>query len=124
MDKLSRKILKFMRTHGEGTDFVCPIDDDWGFQYEHMCTFKELVQAIQDSESNILSAIKWLGDNGWVEFETISGNDREIPVAFRLSHKGMHKEEMTWAEAKKYVMEKWIDFLALLVAFIALIRTF
>lgn len=93
MDKLSRKILKFMRNHGKDTSFTCPLDDGWDFEYENMCAFADLVQALQDSEPNILSSIKWLSDNGWVEIETLHSSTGDIPVAFRLSHKGIHQKE-------------------------------
>lgn len=91
MDKLSKKIMKFMRTRGKNTEFTCSLDENWDYCCD--CSLRELSQRIRNSEANTISAIKWLADEGWVEFDLLQDRGGEIAIGFHLSHKGLRQKE-------------------------------
>lgn len=65
-------------------------------------------------QHEIDSIISMLADEGYLQFSVNRYN-------FYLTQKAIHKKQVTFSMVCSYILDKWIDFLALIVATIALI---
>ncbi len=105
LDRLSKKFLDFL---DEQPDSEFSYLDDAEYPEEFGDTDK------------LLSLVQHLNSEGYVE--NITTHSGQI-IGVRLSHLGLHRKEALGQKIKEYILEKWIDFLALIIAIIALIRT-
>lgn len=67
------------------------------------------------TETEYLISLRNLHENGLISFGD------EARTAFRLEAPGLYFEEFQYQKLKQYVMDKLVDFLAVIVAIIALI---
>lgn len=68
------------------------------------------------NEDEFISCLKTLSDNGYIYF---GGNSHE--TAFRLCEPGRYYYEYRFKLFLNYIVEKWIDLLALIISIIALV---
>lgn len=68
---------------------------------------------------DFIAAIHDLVDTGYLDFTYAP--DSHIVKGVTLKSKGIHPIQHKFENAKAYIAEKWIDFLALIVAVISLI---
>ena len=109
IDRLCKKILIYMNKSSD-----CPSEKCYDFDED---IDKIATDWNTDSES-IRLAIGFLEKSEYISFGfTQSG----IALNFYLDHKGLHWKEFRRAEIIKYLEEKWIDFLAMLLALAALL---
>ena len=113
MDKISRKILKKMNEKCSSTNYIYGFSSGWGD-----CSIDDLALTVGIDTEDCRSNIRFLKELGYVEYATTKDG---FPVGFHLSHKGLHYAEFKRIDFQKYLADKWIDFLALIVAAIALI---
>lgn len=79
----------------------------------------EIHQETDLTYNELLAAIHDLVDNGYLDFTYAPGT--KIVKGVTLKIKGIHPIQYKIEIFKGYVVEKWIDFLALIVAIISLI---
>lgn len=113
MDKTSKKILKKMNEICSSTNYIYGFSSGFGD-----CSIDDLALAVGIDTEDCRSDIRFLKELGYVEYKSTQSG---IYVGFHLSHKGLHHSEFKRIDFKKYLADKWIDFLALVVAAIALI---
>lgn len=77
--------------------------------------WNEIFQICGLSKTEYLVSLRNLHENGLISF-----GDRS-QTAFRLEAPGIYFKEFQWQKLKMYVMDKLVDFLAVVVAVIALI---
>ena len=77
--------------------------------------WNEIFQLCNMSKIEYLVSLRNLHENGLISF----GNKSQ--TAFRLESPGIYFKEFQFQKAKQYVMDKLVDFLAVIVAVIALI---
>lgn len=104
-DRLSKKILCYMN-EGERAYRLFDFGDD----LEEMA--KDLSCHVEKARANI----RYLQEHGYITYNGTSGSARW----FSLDHKGLHWKEFRRLERIDYLQEKWIDFLAMLFALMAL----
>lgn len=109
IDRLSRKILKYMNTNSQH-----PSEAYYDFEED----VERISSALGSDSETIRASIRYLEKSEYIKFGlTQSGT----VINFYLDHKGLHWKEFRRAEIIKYLEEKWIDFLAMLLALAALI---
>lgn len=106
LDKLSRRFLDYLnRKENRRLDFGTgeKYPDEYG------------------NRNSLLDMIRFLEESGYVE--QINAKPNGVPIGVKLTHMGCHWREYRRMEVIKYFEEKWIDFLALVIAVIAFLRT-
>lgn len=107
MDKISIKILEHLIASG-GCKKVVNFQDE-------LDTLA--LQFNMDSE-DLRATIRYLNSIGYIEYMHYSNSERVY--GFYLSHKGRNWRKFRREETIKYLKDKWIDFFAMLISFIAL----
>lgn len=103
MDKLSERIMKFMRKNEESTAYSCSICDDWS---EYADTpFYELVDFVRENPDNVSSALSNLVRQGWLEYKSLHSSTGDIHIAVCMTHKGLHQKEYEWMERKDFILK-------------------
>lgn len=77
--------------------------------------WNEIFQICGLSKTEYLVSLRNLNENGLISF----GDQSQ--TAFRLEAPGIYFKEFQWQKLKIYIMDKLVDFLAVVVAVIALI---
>lgn len=111
MDKLSTKILAFAVKSAGSTDKFFSVNPDW--DSEANVSFQALVDAAQVPPSDVLAAVKYLAENGFVEYRRLhTKRGTSINLAFRLTHTGLHYKEFRYLAARERWMERIIGFVS------------
>lgn len=103
IDKISKKVLNYLLN--------CPD-----------CTFS-VNKGFPDSipRNEFLSSIDFLEENGYVTTRRVSGN---ALLSATLTHKGKHPKEFNSIALKRYLLDKWVDILALIISIAAFIGAY
>lgn len=119
MDKLSKRILRYMVKTGKTTDFV------WSFDqvliYQCKSSIYELSDRINIPTEDVRACIRYLNEIGYIEYQYTRTSKEHRAVGFHLSHKGLHYKHFRKQEILAYIAEKWIDFLSMLLSLAAII---
>lgn len=105
MDRLSRKLLKYMLSKPDPGEHV--------FNLQH--ELPGMADYAGESQGNISACLKDLADRKVIEFSAVGKH-----TVFKLSHRALHKNEFTWRDIGKYLLRHWIDIAALIIAGTAL----
>lgn len=109
LDRLSRKILKYMNKASEKPS-ECYYTFDDGID--------RMAAALNSDSETIRADVRYLEEQGYIKY---GRSQSGMVINFYLDHKGLHWEEFRREEIIKYLEEKWIDFLAMLLALAALV---
>ncbi|WP_066454476.1 hypothetical protein [Anaerotruncus rubiinfantis] len=102
MDKTSKRVLRFLENQeNKFWHFGNGIPDEF-------------------EEQTFILAIKFLESREYVEIER---TDLGAPRVVRLSHFGVNRKRYKIEDFLRYVRDKWIDFLALIIAISAFIQS-
>jgi hypothetical protein len=107
MDKTSKKVLNHLISNGGCDKYIY-----WGEDFD------TLVQTLNLNSEDLRADIRYLHDCGYIDYQKFSNSDRN--ASFSLSHKGLHWKYFRRQAILQYILEKWIDFFAMLVSFISL----
>lgn len=103
LDKSCKEFLNYLDT--------LPRDElMYGGDNDFMAHFKQ--------PSEFYAMIRYLESCGYIE---IIKTQRGAHLGVRLSHIGLHRREFGRQEILKYLADKWVDILALVVSLIALL---
>lgn len=73
----------------------------------------------------IISAIEALEQNDMAQIKYLNlPNHRSVIDGIRLTERGIHYKDLEKEDRLNYLKDKWIDFLALIIALIALLKSF
>ena len=103
LDKTSKKVLQYILN--------CP-----------NCTFsvnKEFPNFL--SRDAMLACIDYLEEKGYVTTRRVSGN---ILLSAALTHTGRHQKEFNSISIKRYLLDKWVDILALIISILAFLGAY
>lgn len=103
LDKTSKKVLQYILN--------CP-----------NCTFsvnKEFPNFL--SRDAMLACIDYLEEKGYVTTQRVSEN---ILLSATLTHTGRHPKEFNSIALKRYLLDKWIDLLALIISVLAFVGAY
>lgn len=64
-------------------------------------------------KTEFTAMLDYLEDNGYV---TVTRDDSMNHIGVKLAHKGFHLKEFRRRELLNYIAEKWVDFIAMLMA--------
>lgn len=109
LDKLSRKILKYMQTNTS-----TPCERFYDFEND----LSVISAAVSSDKETVRIAVRYLEENGYIKFIRLPDGRA---TRFHLDHKGLHEKEFRRQEFIRYLEDKWIDLFALAVSFAALI---
>lgn len=119
MDRTCKLILREILSHGayckcslsQGSNRI-------GFSY----SLGELSSDLKIDPYIARKAVDHLVSTGYVDY-TFGGNAHggHQPIAFQLTHKGIHWQEFHRAEILNYIADKWLDVLSSLIAVSSLI---
>lgn len=70
-------------------------------------------------EYKVQACLRFLAQEGFIG---PAGSGR--PSHFQVEHKSYHQFYFLWRTVRAYIADKWVDFFALTVAVVALLRTF
>lgn len=111
MDKLSTKILAFAVKAAEHTDKYFSVNPEW--DSDANVPFQALVDAAKAPPADVLAAVKYLAENGFVEYRRLhTRNGSAINLAFRLTHTGLHYKEFRFLAARERWLERAIGFVS------------
>lgn len=108
MDKLTKGILKFLNSKPNASSLHCNFDSDLQRIAKELGTDKEAIR----------SCVRWMEEHGFIKFIKDSSGRNAM---FYLDHKGLHWKEFRRREIIRYLEDKWIDCLAMLLSLAALI---
>ncbi len=100
LDKLSKKILKYMNEQPQPSDTYYNFDED----------LDEIAEAVASDSESVRSAVRYLHEQGHIKFAHY--NDSNIAACFYLDHKGLHHEEFNRLEAKERWKERFYGFVS------------
>lgn len=103
LDKTSKQILEYLYNYS-----------DYTFHANH--GYPE-----QFTQADFLAAIDFLEENGYVS--TTRGRYRSL-ISATLTHKGRHQKEFNSIALKRYLLDKWIDLLALIISVLAFVGAY
>ena len=103
MDKLAKKILNFAIDIAGTTDTFFSINPEW--DSEATIPFQTLVDAAQVPPSDVLAAVKYLSENGFIEYRRLHAKHGDINLAFRLTHTGLHYKEISASQTKNLLLK-------------------
>lgn len=105
MDKLSKKILKYMVKNGKGISYSCSISEDWNDYAD--TSLSALAEAIKADEDTVLAAVEYLTDegNGYLEYCNMDASWGPHPIGFRLTHRGLHHKEFEREAVRTFIMQ-------------------
>ena len=110
MDKLAKKILKFAIKTAGTTGKYFSINADW--DSDSKVSFQELVDAAQAPPSDVLAAVKYLEENNFVEYRSLTTRRGTIHLSFHLTHTGLHYKEFRQLAARERWKERIIGFIS------------
>ena len=103
IDKISKQVLQYL--------INCP---DYTFSVSR--GFPEHIP-----RHEFLSSIDFLESIGYVTTRRVSGDSQ---VSASLTHKGKHPREFNSIALKRYLLDKWVDILALIISVVAFIGAY
>lgn len=109
LDRLSKNLLVHLNNC---TD--CPSEAIYLFGED----VDKIAEDFETDSGSILAAVRYLEQQGYLLYGYGASED---PICFSLDHKGLHWREFRREETVRYLQEKWIDCLSLLVSLAALI---
>ena len=119
LDKMSRKILCYMIDKSDSTSFI------WSFSdvllYSCSSDIYELANDIQENVEDVRACIRYLKENGFIEYQIAKSSSGSSVVGFYLSHKGLHHSEMFRLQVKSFFMSSILTpiIVALVTSFLA-----
>ena len=118
MDKTSKKLLFALKEKSgdQGINFVFEHQEITG----RTCYYS-VAKEIGINKNECSGIINYLKKTGYLIPRFYSGPHGKTEYGVSLSHEAIHYKEFQWISFKKYVAEKWIDFLALVISGFALI---
>lgn len=85
----------------------------------------DLAQLASLSVDEIISVAQALEENGMAQIKYLTvGCYPRVVDGIRLTEQGIHYKDLEKENRINYLKDKWIDFLALLIALIALLKSF
>ncbi len=95
--------------------------NDWYKAY----SVNDLTQLASLSTDEIYSAVTALEENGMIQVQYLSFRGCSSVIdSVRLTEQGIHYKDQEKENRLNYLKDKWIDFLALIIALIALLKSF
>lgn len=73
------------------------------------------------SRDAMLTCIDYLEENGYVTTHRVSGS---VLLSATLTHTGRHQKEFNSIALKRYLLDKWVDILALIISVLAFIGAY
>lgn len=111
MDKTCKYVLKKMNKYRKPESYAVWLFND-AIHFE--------AKKFQMSDIEFMNLIDQLVKEGFLEYiESSNGNKSGV----RLTHKGLHYNKYTESKILLYIADKWIDFLALVIAIAAFIQS-
>lgn len=101
LDKTSKKVIEFLQSQYDA-QFLYTDDLPTGFM----------------DESEFFAAVRYLEKKELVE---IIKNQNGKHIGVCLSHEALHYKEFARADIVRYVLDNWIDFIALIASIIAVV---
>lgn len=119
MDRTCKLILREMLSHG--ADCKCSLSQGSN-RIGFSVSLGELSSALQIDPYIARKAVGYLVSTGYAAYIN-GGSVRGVqhPVAFQLTHKGIHWQEFRRSEILDYLADKWLDVLSSVIAFSSLI---
>lgn len=119
MDRTCKLILREMLSHG--ADCKCSLSQGSN-RIGFSVSLGELSSALQIDPYIARKAVDYLVSTGYAAYIN-GGSVRGVqqPVAFQLTHKGIHWQEFRRAEILDYLADKWLDVLSSVIAVSSLI---
>ena len=111
MDKTCKRVLEHMHHDGKPEQYNMLFFDDYIKLEAELCGL-----TIEDFSN----AVSHLINEGFVEH--IRSRSGRI-TGIKLTHKGVHYKEFTRQKIREYIVDKWIDIIALVVAVAAFIQS-
>lgn len=119
MDKNSKKILNKLISEGKGTSYVCSFNGSFlGFANIDIHNFSN---SIGMDVEDLRAAVRYLHENGYLEYQMLNTSKGKTPCGFHLSHKGLNWRSFRREEILNYIADKWADFFAAAISFVSLI---
>lgn len=103
LDKTSKQVIQFLLN--------CP--DDTFFIYN---SFPEFT-----SKKNFLAAIDYLESTNYV---TTKRTAEGSLISATLTHTGIHSNEFNSIALKRYLLDKWVDIIALIISILAFVGAY
>lgn len=110
MDRMMKSILVHMNGQENPESHMYNFHDD----------LEKIASKIEARPAEVRSCLRYLEKYEYIVFVRDQYGKAQ---RFSLDHKGLHWEEYRREEALRYFGDHWIDFLAMIVAIISLIRT-
>lgn len=109
LDKLSKKILYYMRTDTENPSET---------YYDFGDDLDEMAEKISSDSESVRAAIRYLEKNEYIKF---GYTDSEYAIRFYLDHKGLHRKELLWIEFLEFFQKSILT--PIIVAFLTSVIT-
>lgn len=117
MDKTSKRLLYALKNAAgkNGVDCV------FFHRKEETNCYYNIAEQAGINEHECTGSINYLRKIGFLAPACLNGKTGKIEYGLCLTHEAIHYREFEWIKIKKYVAEKWIDFLALIVSVLSLV---
>ncbi len=102
MDKLSKKIINNMIATEKSTTYIWAFDEN--APYECQGTIVQIADTVNTPVEDVRACIRYLHEQGYVEYQTATTFKEKRNVGFHLSHKGLHSLEFQYLECKRFIM--------------------
>lgn len=109
MDSLSKKLLNHMN---KSTNHPSTTYYDFGEDLD------SLADTLGTDSESLRAAVRYLESNGYIAFMR---TQHGAAMSFYLDHRGLHWKEFRREEILQYVLENWIDFLAMLFSLVSIV---
>lgn len=125
MNTICKRIIRELqkRSNQSKKDYSCSFSG----RFSNLCdtTLESFASDIGFAASDVRSAVKYLVTEGHLEYCTLKSQtgDFSSTYGFRLSHKGKNLRYFENQDIKRYLADKWIDFVALAISIIAFIQS-
>lgn len=103
LDKTSKRILRFACQLPNEELFSIPLSKEW--EESGDCSFQSFLSGANLKEEEVRPAIKFLEENGYVEYATLDSPAGEVEVGFSLTHKGIHYKEFNRLEMLDFLIK-------------------
>lgn len=110
LDKLSKKIIRYMNTAENPSDTYYDFIDD----------LDEIAESTHSDSESVRAAVRYLEEQGYIKY---SYTQNGTAFQFYLDHKGLHWKYFRRKEILDYIAEKWPDFIALIISILSLITS-
>ncbi|MCI9331391.1 MAG: hypothetical protein HFG05_04360 [Oscillibacter sp.] len=107
MDKMMKRVLKYLNRQKNPSSHTYNLDSD----------LEKIASAVKSDKEAVRHCIRCMEKYEYINWIS---NQHGTHVRFSLDHKGLLWKEYRWKEIGRYLADKWIDCLALLVALISL----